>query len=68
MRMHASFPELQGSERTGPSGWERMVHLLLRDARRDPPPEDFEEPFTGLHTREIDEPELFSHLFGGLAT
>ncbi len=72
MRMLASFPELRperdGAGCTWPSGWERMVSLLLREPTREPPPEDFEEPFTGLHTREIDEPELFSRLFGGLAS
>lgn len=77
MRMNASFPELraerQGSERHGPGGWERMVSLLLREPAPEREAEpmtghaDFDEPFTGLHTREIDEPELFSRFFGGLA-
>lgn len=45
--------------------WERLVASLQRSAV-DRPVEatGFDEPFTGLHTREIDEPELFSHLFG----
>ena len=40
-----------------PSVWERLVASLQRSAV-DRPVEaaGFEEPFTGLHTREIDEP------------
>jgi hypothetical protein len=75
MRMNASFPELRtdrdGAERARPNGWERMVHLLLGETateqERVTGHADFDEPFTGLHTREIDEPELFSRLFGGQA-
>lgn len=66
MRMLAPLTE---ARRSLPTVWERLVANLQRDSavRRPPEASDFEEPFTGLHTREIDEPELFSHLFGRTA-
>ncbi len=71
MRMLAPLTEARRS-RPAPvhaTVWERLVASLQREGadRRPLDASDFEEPFTGLHTREIDEPELFSHLFGRTA-
>ena len=50
------------------SAWPATQRMELFDYDDAPPPAPFVEPIRGLHVREIDGNDVFSHFFGGAGT